>query len=117
MMLRVRDADGNIQEILTIKGDDYVLTDADKQEIANIVASMGAAPVAYSDVDLSDYYTKGETDTAIQNAINGIVFPTTDLSSYALKTEIPNVSSYQTEAQVLALIEANMPDSGDGVDY
>ena len=58
MILRVRDADGNIQEILVIKGDngkdgidgkdgvdgsdgidgkDYVLTAADKQEIAAIV--------------------------------------------------------------------------------
>ena len=117
MILRIRDVGGNIQEVLALKGDDYLLTDADKQEIANIVASMGAAPVAYSDVDLSDYYTKNETDTAIENAIDGIVFPTTDLSSYALKIEIPDVSSFQTEAQVLALIEANMPDSGDGVDY
>lgn len=37
MILRVRDADGNIQEILAIKGEDYVLTEADKQEIAEIV--------------------------------------------------------------------------------
>lgn len=37
MILRVRDAEGNVQEILVIKGDkgeDYVLTNADKQEIA-----------------------------------------------------------------------------------
>lgn len=51
-ILKIRDADGNVQEILAIKGKDgtngtngkdgadgkdYVLTDADKQEIANIV--------------------------------------------------------------------------------
>ena len=30
-----------------------------------------------------------------------------DLSDYALKTEIPDVSAYQTEEQVLALIEAH----------
>ena len=42
-ILKIRDAEGNVQEILVIKGDkgdkgnkgdSYVLTDADKQEIA-----------------------------------------------------------------------------------
>jgi hypothetical protein len=33
-ILKVRDANGNVQEILAIKGEDYVLTEADKQEIA-----------------------------------------------------------------------------------
>ena len=40
MILRVRDSDGNVQEILAIRGEDgkdYVLTDADKQEIADMV--------------------------------------------------------------------------------
>ena len=42
-ILKIRDSDGNVQEILAIKGKDgkdYVLTDADKQEIAEIVAEM-----------------------------------------------------------------------------
>lgn len=42
-VLKIRDADGNVQEILAIKGDkgdNYVLTDADKQEIAEIVAGL-----------------------------------------------------------------------------
>lgn len=50
-ILRIRDSNGNIQEILAIKGekgdkgDDYVLTDADKQEIANqILASKQVLP-------------------------------------------------------------------------
>ena len=47
-ILKIRDADGNVQEIIAIKGEagkdgqpgkDYVLTEADKQEIANIVLS------------------------------------------------------------------------------
>lgn len=41
-ILKIRDSDGNTQEILAIKGEDgkdYVLTEADKQEIAGIVAS------------------------------------------------------------------------------
>lgn len=54
-------------------GKDYVLTEADKEEIAGMV-DVG-------DVDLTDYYTKSEVN---------------DL--------IPDVSGYQTEAQVIALI-------------
>jgi hypothetical protein len=71
-ILKIRDAEGNIQEILTIKGNDYVLTDADKQEIADIAAS---------------------------------------------KIVIPDTSAYMTEAQVLALIQANMPVNGDEESY
>ena len=40
MILRIRDANGNVQEILSIKGDkgdDYVLTRSDKEEIADIM--------------------------------------------------------------------------------
>ena len=92
-------------------------------------------------VDLSNYYTKSETDKAIEEAVGAIEipevpsldgyateqfvseaigaidFPETDLSDYALKTEIPDVSSfttmgaveakgYQTESQVNTLINA-----------
>jgi hypothetical protein len=40
MVMKIRDSDGNVQEILVIKGKDgkdYVLTAADKEEIANII--------------------------------------------------------------------------------
>lgn len=43
-------------------GKDYVLTEADKQEIAGMVEVPGGTG---GDVDLSNYYTKTETDTAI----------------------------------------------------
>lgn len=33
-MFRVRDANGNVKEIIALKGDAYVLTEADKAEIA-----------------------------------------------------------------------------------
>lgn len=39
-ILKIKDAEGNIKEILAIKGEngkDYVLTEADKKEIADIV--------------------------------------------------------------------------------
>lgn len=94
-ILKIRDSDGNIHEILAIKGNDYVLTDEDKQEIANMI-SGGNTP------DMSKYALK--TDIP-------------DVSKYALKTEIPDVSAFQTEAQVVALIKANMPVSGDEESY
>lgn len=40
MILRIKDAEGNVQEVLALKGDDYVLTEADKQEIAALVVNM-----------------------------------------------------------------------------
>jgi hypothetical protein len=42
-------------------GKDYVLTDADKEEIAGMVDVSGG------DVDLSDYYTKTEIDNLLAN--------------------------------------------------
>jgi hypothetical protein len=46
-------------------GKDYVLTEADKEEIAALVDVSGA------DVDLSDYYTKEEIDTLLSNLPTG----------------------------------------------
>lgn len=40
------------------------------------------------DVDLTGYYTKGETDTAIETAVDGIEIPETDLSDYYTKSEV-----------------------------
>lgn len=36
-VLKIRDENGNIIEIPALKGDDYILTDKNKVEIANIV--------------------------------------------------------------------------------
>lgn len=61
-ILKIRDAQGNVQEILAIKGKDgtngidgkdYVLTDADKQEIAEMVKAS-----AVSTVDVSNFLTE-----------------------------------------------------------
>lgn len=43
-------------------GQDYILTEADKQEIAGMVEVSGGG-----DVDLNDYYTKSEVDGLIPN--------------------------------------------------
>lgn len=40
-----------------------------------------------------------------------------DLNEYAKKSDIPDVSAYQTEEQVIALIEANLPESAEEVEY
>lgn len=43
MILRIRDSEGNVQEVLAIRGEDgkdYVLTEADKEEIAGMVREM-----------------------------------------------------------------------------
>lgn len=38
-ILKVKDKDGNVIDIPAIRGKDYVLTDKDKQDIANLVGS------------------------------------------------------------------------------
>ena len=89
-ILKIRDENGNVQEILAIKGEDgkdYVLTEADKREIADMIA---ASAVSLTDLD-------------------------TDTSGFALKSEIPTVptkvsafendAGYLTEKQVQKMIE------------
>lgn len=85
------------QSLKTINGESIVGT-------GNITISGGSA-------DLSNYYTKEQIDA------KGYLTEHQSLAAYALKSEIPDVSGYQTEAQVLALIRANMPASGDEVSY
>lgn len=51
-------------------GKDYVLTEADKQEIANLVPG--------ADVDLSDYYTKTEIDELLANLPSGGSYPASE---------------------------------------
>ena len=92
---------------------DYATISYVNTEIAKVAAG--------GQVDLSNYYTKNETNAAIEAA-------KPNLSGYALKSEIPDTTGlatmsaveekgYQTEAQVLALITANIPASGDEVSY
>lgn len=47
-ILRVRDENGEVHEIMAIKGSDYVLTEADKREIAEMVAAITPATVSES---------------------------------------------------------------------
>lgn len=99
-ILKIRDDNGNVQEVLAIKGekgDSYVLTEADKREIANMIA---AGAVATTGLDTDDYALK--TDVP-------------DVSGFALKTDIPTVptkvsafandAGYLTKTQVQAMID------------
>lgn len=82
-------------------------------------------PVISESVDLSNYYTKTETDGKIQEAVNAI--PEVDLSNYAtvnyvnnavsnidmpdltpyaLKSEIPDVSSFITAEEAAIYIDS-----------
>lgn len=70
---------------------DYATISYVNTEIAKVVTG--------SQVDLSNYYTKNETNAAIEAA-------KPDLSGYALKTEIPDTSGFTTEARVNELINA-----------
>lgn len=74
--------------------------------------------VTIDDVEALGYLTEEEVD----EKISAIEIPEVDLTDYALKSEIPDVSEYQTEAQVIALIEEyggggeNLPAS-EGVEF
>ena len=76
--------------------------------------------IDFPETDLSNYYTKAQTNSAISTAIGNIDFPETDLSNYytksqtdskinsakpdltpyAKKTDIPSLSGYATETYV-----------------
>ena len=61
-IIKIRDADGTVKELLAIKGEDgkdgkdYVLTEADKQEIAGIVSAPNDSVLAFGDVDIDGVY-------------------------------------------------------------
>lgn len=95
-ILRIKDQNGEWQEIQAIKGDqgndgytpqkgidyfdgeDYVLTEEDKKEIAGLIEGEIIEP------DLSGYATEDYVDNAIAN----IDIPEVDLSNYSTTTEM-----------------------------
>jgi hypothetical protein len=130
-ILRIRDADGNVQEVLVIKGErgeDYVLTEADKREIAAMIsAGIADVPSQVSELgndagyitanDLQCYALKADIPTVPTNVSAftndaGYLTQHQSLSDYALKTEIPavptkvsaftNDAGYLTQHQSLA---------------
>ena len=96
-------------------------------------AAIGA--IDFPETDLSDYYTKAETNSAIDNKIKAI--PPTDLtnyytkaetnsaiskaqpdlSPYAKKTDIPSLNGYATESYVDNAVSAiEIPEAINGKD-
>ena len=55
-------------------------------------------PTIVQKADLTNYYTKDETDAAIDVAIEAI--PEPDLSGYALKTDIPSLDGYAKTSDI-----------------
>ena len=112
-----------------VKGVDYFTSD-DKQEIVKeVIENIGEV-----NVDLTDYYTKQETDAAIQAAkpdlteyalktdipsLDGYALKTDipSLDGYAKTTDIPDTSSFVTETRVNELIAQAMPASTEGVKF
>ena len=105
-----------------------------KTEIPDVSRFITEIPTEYvteSELNAKDYATKAEipdvsefitqipaeyvTDSEL--AAKGYLTEHQSLDGYAKITDIPDVSAYQTEAQVIALIQANMPASGDEVSY
>lgn len=126
-LLKIRDANGQVHEIASIKGNDYILTDADKREIAEMVTALMSVNAVSGDApDLSLYALKTDIPDLTGYALKTDIPDLTgyalksdipDLTGYALKTDVPDVSKFMTEDEVLTLIQANMPVNGDEESY
>ena len=64
------------------------------------------APKIAHIADLSNYYTKPETDEAIKTAVEAI--PEVDLTGYAKITDIPDVSGFATKDDISS-VELKIP--------
>lgn len=87
---------------------------ATEEYVDNAIANID---IPEQDIDLSDYYTKAETNAAIEQAIDGIEIPEVDLTPYATQQfvldkvaeiDIPesdvDLSDYYTKAETDAAI-------------
>jgi hypothetical protein len=68
-------------------GSDYILTDADKQQIANMVV------IPAPDVDLSNYYTKSETEALIPNTSGFITMSAVEAKGYQTASDVETAIS------------------------
>jgi hypothetical protein len=85
-------------QIAKIPGADLDLSNYVKQEDIEdlatkefVLAKIAEAELADQDVDLSAYYTKSETETAIKAAVDEITVP--DVSGFATKSELEDVQT------------------------
>lgn len=85
--------------VLTITSDSGT-SSADLKGDMGVRGPQGAAG-KITDINLSNYYTKEETETAINTAVSSIVIPEEpDLTPYALKIEVPSVEGLASEDYV-----------------
>lgn len=63
-----------------------------------VASEIAKAEIADKDIDLSNYYTKSETEMFVKAAIADI--PDVDLSDYAKKDEIPDISNFITKSEL-----------------
>ena len=101
---------------------EYLETNGIPDVPTNVSAFLNDAGYLTEHQSLEGYATEDYVDKAVDN----IVIPEPDLSGYALKSEIPDVSAFltaddvsgfQTEEQVKPLIDAAIPPSGEDVSY
>lgn len=80
----------------------WVDTDAESPVATKeyVQQKIAEAQMDGAEVDLSAYYTKSETDAAIEEAVGAIEIPEVDLSDYAKKDEIPSTTGLATEQYV-----------------
>lgn len=91
-------------ECLAIELENYY-TKAETDALLAELPTGGGSSEGGSTTDLSNYYTKAQTDEAIEAA-------KPDLTGYALKSDIPNVSAYQTAEQVETAINTALAGIG-----
>lgn len=119
LLKRLDNLEGNIDKIIA----DYLRENPPQVDLSGYATKeyVDNAIAAITAVDLSNYYTKAETEALIPDVSRFITGNEADtkintavslaeervdfkLGSYALKTEIPDVSGFQTETQVNTLI-------------
>ena len=119
LLERINSVEGSIEQVVA----DYLRENPPQVDLSGYATKeyVDNAIAAITAVDLSNYYTKAETEALIPDVSRFITGSEADtkistavslaeervdfkLGSYALKTEIPDVSGFQTETQVNTLI-------------
>ena len=100
-------------DLATLKLD--IATKVDREDLTElatkdfVAAEIAKAELSGKEVDLTNYYTKTETDLVIQNAISNI--PAVDLSSYVTKSDLEAVQNIAGQNSVkLFVIESELFD-------
>lgn len=72
--------------------DEYKLTLVDDGQGNVELKAVEREPDPFGPTDLSNYYTKAETEILIADAVESIDIPEVDLTEYAKKEDIPDIS-------------------------